>query len=79
MLLPDTLITAPIKVYPKPLVVLVHEICEEVEPKPLFCEIPEDLQVKSVSSTGTAQTYTITSSMATTSISLGTTTTTLLK
>ena len=41
----------------------VQEICIETEPKPLFCELPDDLKIKSASYSGTTQTYTITSSM----------------
>lgn len=52
-----------------------EEICLKSEPKPLFCEIPEDLKTRTNSSYGTAQTYTYTSSMVSFS-SISTTTTT---
>ena len=61
---------------PRTLGETVQEICIKTEPKPLYCELPDDLKLKS--SVGTTQTYTYTSSMISLS-SLGTrsTTTTL--
>lgn len=60
---------------PKMLAESFQEICFKTEPKPIFCEIPEDLKLKPLSASGTTQTYTYTSSMVSLP-SLGTTSTT---
>ncbi len=43
--------------FPKQYVVF-EELCEKIEPKPLFCELSDELKLRSVSFTGTALTYT---------------------
>lgn len=78
MCIGDLYITIPKEVPKKPLVVVVEEICIKTEPKPLFCEIPEDLKLKPFSNSGTVQTYTITSSMASGASGYGTSTTTTI-
>lgn len=60
---------------PKTLGESVQEICIKTEPKPLYCELPDDLKLKSITASGTTQAYTYTSSMVSLS-SLGTTSTT---
>ena len=60
----------------KPLIEAVQEVCQETEPKPIFCEIPEDLKLKSSDNTGTVQTFTITSSVNSGASGYGTSTTT---
>lgn len=76
MLIDGVYITIP-KIAPqKPLIEVVQELCKETEPKPIFCEIPEDLKLKSSNNSGTAQTFTITSSMTSGASGYGTSTTT---
>ena len=70
----DVYITAPKIVLQKPLVEIVQELCKETEPKPIFCEIPEDLKLKTPNS-GT-QTSTITSSINSVASGYGASTTT---
>jgi len=53
---------------------VVQEICLKTEPKPLFCELPDDLKLR-FSYGGTTPTYTTTSSLASGSI-MGTSATT---
>lgn len=60
MITDSTYIISPKPVPQKPLVEIVQEICEQIEPKPLFCELPEELRFKSFSNSGSVQTYTIT-------------------
>jgi hypothetical protein len=75
MLIQGLYITAPKSTEMKPLIEVVHEFCEENEPKPLYCELPDELKLKTVDASGTAQTYTYTNSLATTP-AFGTSTTT---
>lgn len=75
LMIDQILISAPKIVQQKPLIAVVQEVCEETDPKPLFCEIPEDLRLKPITNSGTVQTYTITSS-STASGYVGTSTTT---
>lgn len=49
----------------KPLVEVIQELCEKAEPKPLYCELPDDLRLRSMVASGTVQTYTYTNSLAT--------------
>lgn len=76
MLLTSTYINSP-KVYvEKPLFVEWRDWCTKIAPPPFFCEIPDELKVRSVGYNGTSQTYTYTSSMASLA-SVGTSTTTI--
>lgn len=38
---------------------IVNGICIKEDPKPLFCELPDDLKLRSASSTGTAPHYSL--------------------
>ena len=62
MIIGETIITTPQYIPPKPVVEIILEVCKDTEPKPIFCEIPDDLGLKSLSNSGTIQTYTITTS-----------------
>lgn len=55
-------ITSPNPIPQKPVVEVVQKICEKIEPKPLFCEFPEELRFRPFSNSGSVQTYTITTS-----------------
>lgn len=68
-------ITNQSKIPQKSFIETVQEVCINTEPKPLFCEFPEDLKFKSSSDSGTVQTYTYTS-LASPSVGFGTSTTT---
>lgn len=76
MIIEEIYITTPKISLQKPLIEAVEEICIDTVPKPLFCELPEDLRLKSFSYSGSAQTYTVTSSMISGASGYGTTTTT---
>lgn len=69
-------ITAQTKILQKPFVQMVQEVCIKTDPKPLFCGFPEDLKVRSISASGTGQTYTYTSSFGSLPTVYGTSTTT---
>lgn len=71
----EVYITTSNKIPHKPFVQMVQEVCVKTDPKPLFCEFPEDLKLKSISNSGTAQTYTYTS-LASPSIGFDTSSTT---
>lgn len=60
----------------KTIVETIQEICIKTEPKPFFCESPDDLKLR-FSNEGTILTYTTTSSSASGSAMRITTTTTL--
>lgn len=76
MIIDGVYITAPKIVPQKPLIEVVQELCKETEPEPIFCEIPEDLKLKSSNNSGTTQTFTITSSITSGASGYGTSTTT---
>lgn len=59
----------------KPLVEVVQTVCEKIEPKPIFCELPEELRFKPIDNSGTVQTHTITSSSGASGYGTSTTTT----
>lgn len=60
----------------KPLIEVVQEFCQEIEPKPIFCEIPEDLKLRPSNNSGTTQTFTVATSMTSGASGYGTSTTT---
>ncbi len=75
MMLPNTYIE-PVKIYiDKPFIVEWDALCQKVNPPPVFCELPDELKLRSISSSGTVETYTFTSSMVSLA-SVGTSTTT---
>lgn len=76
MILEEAYFTIPKVTSQKPLAEVVVEMCEETDPKPLYCEIPEDLKLKSMTLSGTAQTYTYTTFLPTVSGTTTSTTTT---
>lgn len=78
MILGDFYITKPQVPQPKNLIEWVQESCTEIQPKPIYCEIPEDLKFKSVSTSGTTQAYTIVTSMISLPSVYGTSTATTL-
>lgn len=78
MIIDGVIITASKIVSQKPLIEAVQELCQEIEPKPIFCEIPEDLELRPYNNSGTAQTFTITTSMASGASGYGTSTTTTI-
>lgn len=67
-------ITIPETVSQKPMIEIVRSICEKIEPKPLFCELPDELRLRAVASSGTVQTYTTTSSSGASEFGTSTTT-----
>lgn len=65
MILSEAYITV-LKIIPKKsFIEMVQQVCEETESKPLYCELPDDLKLKSIS--GSVQTYTYTNSLVTVS------------
>lgn len=77
MLISDLYLTVPKASLEKPLIEVIDEFCKEVEPKPLYCEWPDELKLKSIDASGTVQTYTYTSSLGSAS-GYGTSTTTTI-
>lgn len=61
----------------KSAIVEYWERCEKVYPKPLFCELPEDLKLKASLNNGTGPTSTYTTTSSGPSVSGTSTTTTL--
>ena len=76
MIINGVYITSPELIPQKPLIEVVQEFCQEIEPKPIYCEIPEDLKLKSSNNSGTTQTITVTTSMTSPASGYGTLTTT---
>lgn len=76
MIIDPTYITAPNPVTKKPLSEVVQQVCEKIDPKPIFCELPEELRFKPFDNSGSIQTYTITSSSGASGYGTSTTTTT---
>ena len=37
----------------KPFTEVVYELCEEIEPTPIYCELPDDLKFRSIDASGT--------------------------
>lgn len=68
-----TYITTPTPATPKSSVTIIQEFCHEIEPKPIYCELPDDLG-KSRSQLPQPSTYTSVSFSGTAS---GASTTTL--
>ncbi len=42
----------------KSVVIVLQKICKETDPAPFYCELPEDLQFRSLSTSGTSVNYT---------------------
>ena len=75
MILEEAYIISP-KIAPqKPLIEAVQELCEETEPKPIYCELPDELKLRSIETSGTVQIYTYTTSTMVSGTSTSTTTT----
>lgn len=75
MIVTDIYINSPTMACNKPFFEVIREICL-TDPKPIFCEIPDDLKLKFVSSFGTAQTYTYSASFMSNASGFGTSPTT---
>ena len=75
MLLTETFIAAPQLPPKKSLIEIVQNICEENEPKPFYCELPDDLIKRSVDASGTTQTTTSVNSSMVSGTTISTTTT----
>lgn len=66
----------PSKISPqKPFIEVVQKLCEGAEPKPIYCELPDELKLRSMEASGTVQTYTYTTSTMASGTSTSTTTT----
>lgn len=57
-------IATPTRILQKPFVQAVQEVCIKSDPKPLFCQLPSGLKIKPIFNSGTVQSYTYTSSLA---------------
>jgi hypothetical protein len=77
MILENTYIIPATKPVNKPLAEIMQEICE-TDPKPICCELPNDLRFKSVSSSGTSQMYTYVTTTSSVMVGTSTSTTTTL-
>lgn len=75
MILPEVYITLPKPPPQKSPIEIARSFCIENEPKPLYCELPEDLKFRFTDNSGTTQTYTSTSSMILSGTLTSTTTT----
>lgn len=75
MIIMDTYINSPTKVCNKPIFEVIQEVCL-TDPKPIYCELPGELKLKSVSSSGTVQTYTYSASIMSNASEFGTSSTT---
>lgn len=74
MLLPNVYFVPLKPVDKKPLIVTFSEFCSKYDPKPFYCEFPDDIKTKSEAS-GTLETYSVASTATVSNV--GTTTTTL--
>ncbi len=75
MIIDEININAPKIVSQKPLIEMVQELCEETEPKPVYCELPDELRLRPMEASGTVQAYTYTTSVMSSGASISTTTT----
>lgn len=69
-------LTTPYQIPKKSFIEVVEEICKKTEPTPFFCELPEDLKLKTIETSGTVQTYTYATSYASTASGYSSSTTT---
>jgi hypothetical protein len=57
-MLPGEIITTAPKPTPKPAIIVWQEVCDrEKDPPPLFCELPDERKIKTISYSGTPRVY----------------------